>query len=266
MATTTANITILNGLHGGDTPTWYPGHAMANGDVAWASSNKMRPSVLDLFLIDEEHEDIVQGVEVITADSSTWSDHRPALLRASNTLFPLLGAKDAGLSGEHTQANLGFGLQEEFEKDRDVVIAFNQGMERFTAEWSSDHDGLLNAEAMDPVHFESGLADDVYAQFIGAIQTAVDTVAKACRNKRGKDWATSFDWRHTQRAHSGELICKITTVRTPSPMNSHPRPLYKPKCKRLSQRGRSGQKDCLCHDGHVERKGTTPAAGMGGAK
>ena len=35
MATTTANITILNGLYGGDTPTWYPGHAMANGEEEW---------------------------------------------------------------------------------------------------------------------------------------------------------------------------------------------------------------------------------------
>jgi len=125
MATTTADLTILNGLHGGDTPTWYPGHAMANGDETWTSANTMRPSVLDLFLIDEEHEDIVQGVEVITAGSPAWSDHRPVLLHASNTLFPLLGDRDTGLSGDHTQANFGFGLPKEFEKDRDVVNALS---------------------------------------------------------------------------------------------------------------------------------------------
>ena len=204
MATTTANITILNGLYGGDTPTWYPGHAMANGEEEWTNAHKMRPSVLDLFLIDEDHEDIVQGVEVITAGSPAWSDHRPVLLHASNTLFPLLGDRDAGPGGNHTQANFGFGLPKEFEKDRAVVNALSRGMERFTAEWAAEHDGLLNAEATDPIHFEKGLADELYAQFIGGIQTAVDTVAAACRSKGGCDWATL-----TGDAPNGHIVVNL---------------------------------------------------------
>ena len=213
MATNTAKMTILNGLHGGVTPTWYPGHAMANGEVTWDSSHRMRPSVLDLFLIDEEHEEIVQGVEVITAGSAVWSDHRPVLLHASNTHFPLLGANDAGGEGDQTQATFGFGLPKDFEKDSAIVNALQQGMERFTTEWASDHDELLKAEATDPLHLETGLVDSVYAQFIGGVQTAVDTVAKGCRSKRGTDWAT-FDWQRTARSHVGELICKITTVKS----------------------------------------------------
>jgi hypothetical protein len=80
-------------------------------------------------------------------------------------------------------------------------------MERFTTEWASDHDELLKAEATDPIHLETGLVDSVYAQFIGGVQTAVDTVAKGCRSKRGTNWAT-FDWRRTARSHVGELICR----------------------------------------------------------
>lgn len=114
-----------------------------NGEVAWDSTHRMRPSVLDLFLIDEAHEEIVQDVEVITSGSAVWSDHRPVLLHASNTLFPLLRINDAGVRGDQTQATFGFGLPKEFEKDSAVANALKQDMEHFTPEWASDHDGLL---------------------------------------------------------------------------------------------------------------------------
>ena len=121
-------------------------------------------------------------------------------------------------------------------------------MERFTTEWTTDHDELLKVEATDPVNYESGLVDSVYAQFIEGIQTAVDTVAEDYRNKHGADWAVLY-WQRTPRVPSGELICTLVKVK----MNSK----YFPSVLSLQAKMRA-----TLTDGEVDIKTAFATAGM----